>query len=164
MTRSTFARSSVLILSLAAVPAVVAASATADKWGSAASLFRDPADAAFFLTYVALPSLASMMAVGNLVYRQATEYHEGREYALQRSILPILAFSISAAKLFVYVPNRHLSAFEGVPRGLVIAGMFTEALTLAALTKQFTTAKAFLDNVVIRINPERQSLGLKLDF
>lgn len=151
-------------LGVAAGPAVYAAHYFARRQGDRESPFYGLDNSAYLFSYLMLPALSSLMACGNLVYGQSASYDDNREYALNRSLLPILAFSITATKLLIYLPNPRLERFDGLNLGLVTAYGFSELFTFIALRRQFLGARAFVENLQIKVVADGQSLGIKADF
>jgi hypothetical protein len=152
-----------LILGLASVPVILLAPWAADRLG-ADSPVGDSEDAFFLLTYAALPTAASMMAAGNLVYAGAARYHPERDLAITRSPLPLIAFGLAAGKIFYLAANRDLPGSGSVEKGVVYAFAFTELLTMPALRGQFRAASVFLDQVRLRVTGGPAAAGLTLEF
>lgn len=152
-----------LFLGLVSIPAILLAPWAAEQAGGESPI-GDFQDAFFLLTYGALPVCASLMAAGNRVYAGAARYHPEREFAITSSLMPLLAFGLTAGKLFYLTANPDLAETRGVEKGLLIAFAFTELLTVPALRAQFRSASAFLDQVHIRVTGQTAAAAWRLEF
>lgn len=152
-----------LVLGMASVPVLLLAPWASDQAGLGlpAGNFQD---AFFVLTFAVLPAFSSIMASGNLVYAGAARYHPDREFAIAKSILPLLAFGLTAGKAFYLAANPVSKDAKGTERGVLAAFAMTEILTIPALRTQFRAASAFLEQVHIRVTGQGPAVGLRLDF
>lgn len=152
-----------LVLGLAAVPALLLMPGVADGIGRQSPV-GDFQDGFFLLTFAVLPAFTSVMASGNLVYAGAARYHPDREFAITRSALPLLVFTLAAGKAFYLIAHPDMADSRGGEKGVLVAFALTELLTLPALRTQFRSASAFLDQVHIRVLGQGPALGIRLEF
>jgi hypothetical protein len=145
-------------LGMASVPALLLAPWAFDLAGRESPL-QDSEDAAFLLTFVALPAFSAMMSAGNLVYSRAARYHTDREFAITRSVIPLLAISLAAGKSFYYFTQADIHDSGLLGNGVLIGLALTEVLTLPALRGQFRSASVFLDQVDVRVIGQSASIG-----
>jgi hypothetical protein len=150
-------------LGLFAVPAVLLAPWAADQAGLESPV-GDFQDAFFLLTFAVLPAFSTVMASGNLVYAGAARYHPDREFAIVKSLLPVLAIALTAGKVFYLAANPDLGEATGRTRGLAVAFALTEVLTIPALHSQFSAASAFLEQVDIRVTGRGPAVSYRLEF
>lgn len=154
-----------LFLALASVPLAFATPFVMERLDDRHYL-RDPMNAFYLLGYAVLPAASTLMAAGNLVYGGAARYHTERDFAINRSILPLIAFTLSAGKTFWIVthPSHTEADLDELGTALFIGIALTELFTLPALRIHFKSASHFLDQVHIRVTGQGNRVGMAVDF
>lgn len=148
-------------LGLASVPLLLLSPYAFDLAGGENPL-GDAEDGLFFLSFVVLPSVSALMASGNLVYARSARYHPDREFAITKSVVPLLAFSLAAGKTFYYFSQADIHESDLLQNGVLIGFALTELFTLPALRGQFRSASVFLDQVEVKVIGQSAAIGWRI--
>jgi hypothetical protein len=102
------------------------------------------------------------MASGNLVYARSARYHTEREFAITKSVVPLLAVSLAAGTTFYYFSQADKEESGLLGNGLLIGFALTEIFTLPALRGQFRSASVFLDQVEVKVIGRSAGIGWRI--